>query len=300
MRLSLLFICVLLFTAVISKKSSNKGRTKGGTSRDESRTSEDRSESRTSQDRSGSEQERAYPGLPKRRMVTEDNDVEHGPSYRMMRGEDNCLVQCRGSVSGRTDVDSPDPYLRYVSVDLTQCFDDETVFPANWETMSFEHWNATVNKLLFYKPRHTSVHSIPKRLSLPTAIHSSNMHCEQEKGCNFKERHFGFVVLIPRFDVEVRWTVEWEVTARNPYANRQHSHDDQEEEEDNCSAWNEWKDERETNMLMEPNAYSLDERNEEYSFWRKVGDHNQEERNRNDGRFNDRNNNRYNERRDDN
>lgn len=296
MRLSLLVVCVLLFTAVISKKSSNKSRTKGGSSRTSEGASRD--DSRTSEDRS--EQERAYPGLPKRRVITEDKDVEQGPSYRMMRGENNCLVQCRGSVSGRTDVDSLDPYLRYVNVDLSQCYDDFTVFPANWETKSFEHWNATVNKLMFYKPRHTSVHSIPKRLSLPTDIHSSNMQCEEEHGCNFKERHFGFVILIPRFDVEVRWTVEWEVTARNPYANMQNPHDDQDEEEDNCRAWNEWKDENETNWLMEPNAWSLNERNEEYSFWRKVGDRNQEDRNRNDSRTNDRNNNRYDERHDDN
>merc|ERR1712039_123920 len=137
----------------------------------------------------------------------------------------------------------------------------------------FSHWNATVTKLHFYKVKDPNVHQIPKRLSMPTEVHSSHRHCAREGDCHSTTRSFGFAVFIPRFDMQVKWRVEWEVNARNPYVNMH---------EDNMGRWNYGNCEDVVDEYMEErryqdHAFSID-REDGYSFWSPVGQQDHDER----------------------
>lgn len=222
--------------------------------------------------------------LPRNTMLMEDTDVEMGRMHRMFSGDAGCRVSCKGSVSGMTKDDPRYPYYRYINVDITSCYDDNTVFSPDMEKLAtdnyglrhyeFSRWNATVTKLQFYKVKDPNVHQIPKRLSYPTEVQSSHVHCahEAEGECHPTERSFGFVVFIPRFDMQVKWRVDWEVNARNPYVNM---------DEANVGHWNYGNCEDVVEEYMkdtryQSNAFSID-REDGYSFWQPVRDHDHDE-----------------------
>lgn len=211
--------------------------------------------------------------LPRNTMLTEDNDVDVDGMYQMFSGDANCKVSCKGSVSGMTTLDPRYPYYRYINVDITNCFKDDLVFPPDFAPRhhDFEQWNATVTKLQFYRIKDPNVHQIPKRLSRPTEVESTRRYCSDEEGCQPTKRHFGFVVFIPRFDMQVKWKVDWEVHARNPYINM---------DEDNQGYWNYGDCDGVVEEYMEDTryqnkAFSINQ-DRGYSFWRSVEEHDEQ------------------------
>jgi len=211
--------------------------------------------------------------LPRNTMLTEDNNVEVDEMYQMFSGDANCKVSCKGSVSGMTTLDPRYPYYRYINVNITNCFKDNLVFPPEFEREhhDFEQWNATVTKLQFYRIKDPNVHQIPKRLSRPTEVESTHRYCGYKEGCQPTERHFGFVVFIPRFDMPVKWKVDWEVHARNPYINM---------DEEKQGHWSYGDCDGVVEEYMEEtryqnNAFSIDQ-DRGYSFWRPVQEHDEQ------------------------
>merc|ERR1712003_457189 len=80
--------------------------------------------------------------LPRNTMLTEDDSVQHGQMHRMFSGDAGCRVSCKGSVTGMTNDDHRYPYYRYINVDITNCYDENTVFPPGMRRMDMERRDA--------------------------------------------------------------------------------------------------------------------------------------------------------------
>jgi len=294
MRAWLLVLALLLLLPLLDAQSKGKGKSKGGknknSNREEDGDSQDDNRHLDDEDYDDEEtpegmgegDEKVIP-LPRNTMLMEDADVEMSSMHRMFSGDAGCQVSCKGSVSGMTKNDPRYPYYRYIHVDISSCYDENTVFSPDIIKMEmdndgqrqfeFSHWNASVTKLHYYKIKDDKVHQIPKRLSRPTEVQSSHMHClRDEEECQPTQRSFGFVVFIPRYDMQVKWRVDWEVNARNPYVNM---------DEENAGNWNygnceDVVDEYMNDRRYQSNAFSID-RDDGYSFWSPVGQHDRNE-----------------------
>lgn len=218
--------------------------------------------------------------LPRNTMLMEDRDVERGTMYRMSKGH-GCQIICKGWVSGITEQDSRNAYYKYINVDVSNCYDRETLYPTLLRPHhEWSAWNATVSQLQFYKPKDSNIRKIPKRLSRPTEVRRSQAQCENdnENYCyRYDQRSFGFAVYIPRFDMQVKWRVEWEVTAYNPYMSM---------DEENEGLWFnrdcEEIPEYDSRSRYEKNAFPIDWE-DGFAFWKPVGG-----QSRDDDRYNER------------
>jgi len=270
----LLLALLLLLPFLDAQKSKAKGKGKN-------KNQDDRKDNEMREYENSDEREDLQ--LPRNTMLMEDNDVEMGSMHRMFSGDAGCRVSCKGSVTGMTREDPRTPYYRYIKVDVTSCYDQNTIYPPDMASEShhhFAHWNATVTKLQFRKNKDSNVRQLPKRLSFPTDVESSHMDCGPEglgrRGeCHPTKRFFGFVVFIPRMDMQVKWRVDWMVQARSPYVNM---------DKENMGYWNygdcdgEMEDYM-SNRQYQENAFSI-HGEDGFSFWNQVN--NQDEDNNRD------------------
>ena len=278
-------LVILLLLPLLDAQQKNKG--KGGKnqnknknpSRDDAESAPDDMGEDTREesvdDREGEKNQHVLQ-LPRNTMLMEDAEVEMGRMYKMHSGEANCRVSCKGSVSGMTDMDPRYPYYKYINVDITGCYDDDTLFPqkprgemgrnGTDSPKHFSDWEAAVTRLHFYKVKDSSVKLIPKRLSMPTEVHNTDPQCgKYDEECRPSETSFGFAVFIPRYDMQVKWRVDWEVNARSPYVNM----DDAEKGDWNYGDCEGVVDEYMEDRKFQSNAFSIDS-DEGYSFWRPV------------------------------
>ena len=223
-----LLVAFLLISVVIGADPRPKNRNKGKGNRDRDQEKvkalKDKNGNKTDENRSS---ERRLP-LPKQMELIQDKNVEMGPTHRRFSGENNSRQSCRGTVQGLTP-EGGRPYFRYIKVNTSSCLPRNIIYSGQTVNSNvrygdtiFDIWNISVTRLVFAGGDKKVTFRIPKRISKPTNVMMETSIYDTLFGDPdkiFKELHeyFGFAVFFPNIDQQVKWTVEWQIDACQPF-----------------------------------------------------------------------------------
>ena len=220
-----LLVAFLLISVVIGADPRPKNRNKGKGNRDRDQEKvkalKDKNGNKTDENRSS---ERRLP-LPKQMELIQDKNVEMGPTHRRFSGENNSRQSCRGTVQGLTP-EGGRPYFRYIKVNTSSCLPRKIIYPSGIvaDDDIFDSWNIVVTRLVFAGDDERGAFRIPKRISKPTNVTmEAGMTADDfrsSENAAILQTSFGFAVLFPNLDQQIKWTVEWRVEACRPFENK--------------------------------------------------------------------------------